>query len=239
MLFRMVNKNATERTQQNVSLCTTVFHLWSLGLALCLSFKIHINDLPGIQVNYCNFQAVAVDKQSARHSAWSGVVAWMLNHWSNCWNIQSSLTMLTMLLSVTSEEVHCLKLLISDISLRFSIVFSQLKFFFFFKDSFTKVYFTHSSSLWETMFPFESCHMCFHWCLPSCISPKPRTGTKRQLDALEPSEDIKPELTMKETEEVEVKRAKLPHNESPTKVPLKPDRGNAQLLFKFLNVVKH
>lgn len=44
---------------------------------------------------------------------------------------------------------------------------------------------------------------------------------------------------MKETEEVEVKRAKLPHNESPTKVPLKPDRGNAQLLFKFLNVVKH
>ncbi|XP_036970375.1 lysine-specific demethylase 4A [Acanthopagrus latus] len=65
--------------------------------------------------------------------------------------------------------------------------------------------------------------------IPEDRSPKPRTGTKRQLDALEPSEDIKPELTMKETEEVEVKRAKLPHNESPTKVPLKPDRDTVKI----------
>ncbi|KAM8746225.1 lysine-specific demethylase 4A isoform 2-T2 [Acanthopagrus schlegelii] len=65
--------------------------------------------------------------------------------------------------------------------------------------------------------------------IPEDRSPKPRTGTKRQLDALEPSEDIKPELTMKETEEVEVKRAKLPQNESPTKVPLKPDRDTVKI----------
>lgn len=43
---------------------------------------------------------------------------------------------------------------------------------------------------------------------------------------------------MKETEGVEVKRAKLPYKESPTKVPLKPDKGNAQFLLNFLNVVK-
>ncbi|XP_078115651.1 lysine-specific demethylase 4A isoform X4 [Sander vitreus] len=55
-------------------------------------------------------------------------------------------------------------------------------------------------------------------------SPKPQTGTKRQLEAIQASEDIKPELTMKEMEEVEPKKAKLSRKESPTKVPVKPDK---------------
>ncbi|XP_029988320.1 lysine-specific demethylase 4A [Sphaeramia orbicularis] len=55
-------------------------------------------------------------------------------------------------------------------------------------------------------------------------SPKPQTGTKRPLEAVESSEDIKPELTVKETEEVEPKKAKLSRKESPTKVPVKPEK---------------
>ncbi|XP_035508774.1 lysine-specific demethylase 4A-like [Morone saxatilis] len=61
-------------------------------------------------------------------------------------------------------------------------------------------------------------------------SPKPQTGTKRQLEAIKASEDIKPELTMKETEEVEPKKAKLSRKEPPTKVPIKPDKGTAQFV---------
>ncbi|XP_044056640.1 lysine-specific demethylase 4A isoform X3 [Siniperca chuatsi] len=55
-------------------------------------------------------------------------------------------------------------------------------------------------------------------------SPKPQAGTKRQLDAIEASEDIKPELTVKETEEVEPQKAKLSRKESLTKVPVKPEK---------------
>lgn len=55
-------------------------------------------------------------------------------------------------------------------------------------------------------------------------SPKPQTGTKRQLEAIEASEVIRPELTVLETEEVEPKKAKLSRKESPTKVPVKPDK---------------
>ncbi|XP_070764461.1 lysine-specific demethylase 4A [Enoplosus armatus] len=55
-------------------------------------------------------------------------------------------------------------------------------------------------------------------------SPKPQAGTKRQLEAIEASEDVKPELTAKETEEVEPQKAKLSRKESPTKVPVKPDK---------------
>ncbi|XP_010755159.1 lysine-specific demethylase 4A [Larimichthys crocea] len=54
-------------------------------------------------------------------------------------------------------------------------------------------------------------------------SPKPQAGTKRQLETVEASEDIKPDLTA-ETEEVEPKRVKLSRKESPTKVPVKPDK---------------
>ncbi|XP_031167528.1 lysine-specific demethylase 4A isoform X1 [Sander lucioperca] len=60
-------------------------------------------------------------------------------------------------------------------------------------------------------------------------SPKPQTGTKRQLEAIQASEDIKPELTMKETEEVEPKKAKLSRKESPTKVPVKPDKDTVKV----------
>ncbi|KAG7514118.1 lysine-specific demethylase 4A isoform X2 [Solea senegalensis] len=48
-----------------------------------------------------------------------------------------------------------------------------------------------------------------------------RTGTKRQLEV---AEDVKPEVTVKETEEVESKRAKLSRKESPAKVPVKPEK---------------
>lgn len=82
------------------------------------------------------------------------------------------------------------------------------------------------------MFPFESCRTCLHKCLP-CISLKPQTGTKRQLEAIEASEDIKPELTVKETEEVEPKKAKLSRKELLTKVPVKPDKGTAQFVDTF------
>ncbi|XP_032381679.1 lysine-specific demethylase 4A [Etheostoma spectabile] len=60
-------------------------------------------------------------------------------------------------------------------------------------------------------------------------SPKPQTGTKRQLEAIRASEDIKPELTMKETEEVEPKKAKLSRKESPAKVPVKPDKDTVKV----------
>ncbi|XP_078115650.1 lysine-specific demethylase 4A isoform X3 [Sander vitreus] len=60
-------------------------------------------------------------------------------------------------------------------------------------------------------------------------SPKPQTGTKRQLEAIQASEDIKPELTMKEMEEVEPKKAKLSRKESPTKVPVKPDKDTVKV----------
>ncbi|KAM7388822.1 hypothetical protein PAMP_024969 [Pampus punctatissimus] len=61
-------------------------------------------------------------------------------------------------------------------------------------------------------------------------SPKPQTGTKRQLQAVETSEDVKPDLTVKETEteEVEPKKAKLTCTESPTKVPVKPDKDKPE-----------
>ncbi|KAG8003233.1 Lysine-specific demethylase 4C [Nibea albiflora] len=59
-------------------------------------------------------------------------------------------------------------------------------------------------------------------------SPKPQAGTKRQLETVEASEDIKPDLTV-ETEEVEPKRVKLSRKESPTKVPVKPDKEKVKL----------
>ncbi|KAM7410686.1 hypothetical protein PAMA_001903 [Pampus argenteus] len=61
-------------------------------------------------------------------------------------------------------------------------------------------------------------------------SPKPQTGTKRQLQAVETSEDVKPDPTMTETEteEVEPKKAKLTCTESPTKVPVKPDKDKPE-----------
>ncbi|XP_029285098.1 lysine-specific demethylase 4A isoform X1 [Cottoperca gobio] len=60
-------------------------------------------------------------------------------------------------------------------------------------------------------------------------SIKPQTGTKRQLEAIEASEDIKPELTVEETEEVEPKKAKLSCKESSTKVPVKPDKDTVKV----------
>ncbi|XP_031733683.1 lysine-specific demethylase 4A isoform X2 [Anarrhichthys ocellatus] len=60
-------------------------------------------------------------------------------------------------------------------------------------------------------------------------SPKPQTGTKRQLESIEAFEDVKPELTVKDTrtEEVEPKKAKLSRKESPTKV--KPDKDTVKV----------
>ncbi|XP_071387125.1 lysine-specific demethylase 4A-like [Centroberyx affinis] len=55
-------------------------------------------------------------------------------------------------------------------------------------------------------------------------SPEPKTGTKRQYDAVEAPEDGNPELTERETGEVEQKKAKLTQKESPAKVPIKPDK---------------
>ncbi|XP_047442518.1 lysine-specific demethylase 4A [Mugil cephalus] len=55
-------------------------------------------------------------------------------------------------------------------------------------------------------------------------SPKPQTGTKRQLEAVEASEEVKPVPTVKDTEEMEPKKAKLTPEESPTKVAGKPDK---------------
>ncbi|XP_019936808.2 lysine-specific demethylase 4A isoform X1 [Paralichthys olivaceus] len=49
-------------------------------------------------------------------------------------------------------------------------------------------------------------------------SSRPQTGTKRQLEVAEDAE-VKPELIVKEAEEVEPKRAKLSRKESPTRVP--------------------
>lgn len=63
---------------------------------------------------------------------------------------------------------------------------------------------------------------CFHKRL-LCISPKPQTGTKRPLEAVEASEEVKPELPVKDIEEMEPK--KLTIKESPTKVAGKPDKG--------------
>ncbi|XP_041790844.1 lysine-specific demethylase 4A isoform X2 [Chelmon rostratus] len=60
-------------------------------------------------------------------------------------------------------------------------------------------------------------------------SPKPQPGKKRQLEAVEVSEDIKPEPTKRETEEVEPKRAKLSNKESPSKVPVKPDKDTGKV----------
>ncbi|XP_030582874.1 lysine-specific demethylase 4A isoform X1 [Archocentrus centrarchus] len=57
-------------------------------------------------------------------------------------------------------------------------------------------------------------------------SPEPQTGTKHQLEAVSSSEDIKPELPVKEMEpkEVEPKKAKLARKESPTKVASKSEK---------------
>ncbi|KAI3368672.1 hypothetical protein L3Q82_025400 [Scortum barcoo] len=63
----------------------------------------------------------------------------------------------------------------------------------------------------------------------SLMTLKPQTGTKRQLEAIETSEDIKPELTVKETEEVEPKKAKLSLKDFPTKVPVKPDKDTVKV----------
>ncbi|KAF3691368.1 Lysine-specific demethylase 4B [Channa argus] len=56
-------------------------------------------------------------------------------------------------------------------------------------------------------------------------SPKPQTVTKHQLEA---AEDVKPELTLQETDEVELKKAKLSPKGSPTKVSVKTDTGRVK-----------
>ncbi|XP_022046992.2 lysine-specific demethylase 4A isoform X1 [Acanthochromis polyacanthus] len=60
-------------------------------------------------------------------------------------------------------------------------------------------------------------------------SPKLETGTKRQLEAVEAAEDVKPEVTMKETDKVEPKNVKLLRKESPTKVTAKPDKETVKV----------
>ncbi|XP_047189185.1 lysine-specific demethylase 4A isoform X2 [Scophthalmus maximus] len=55
---------------------------------------------------------------------------------------------------------------------------------------------------------------------------RPQTGTKRQLEA---AEDVKPELIVMETEEVEPKRVRLSRRESPAKVPVKPDKDTVNI----------
>ncbi|KAK5906727.1 hypothetical protein CesoFtcFv8_004645 [Champsocephalus esox] len=60
-------------------------------------------------------------------------------------------------------------------------------------------------------------------------SPKPQTGTKRQLEANKASAGIKPELTTEETEDVEPKKAKLSRKEAPTKVSVKPNKDTVKV----------
>nr|XP_046246473.1 lysine-specific demethylase 4A isoform X2 [Scatophagus argus] len=59
-------------------------------------------------------------------------------------------------------------------------------------------------------------------------SPKPQPETKLQLEAIETCEDIKPEPA-KDDEEVEPKRAKLLHKESPPKIPLKAAKDTVKV----------
>lgn len=63
------------------------------------------------------------------------------------------------------------------------------------------------------------------------FSPEPQTGTKRQLEDDKSSEDIKPELPVKEVEpkevEVEPKKTKLARKESPAKVANKSEKGTS------------
>lgn len=68
-------------------------------------------------------------------------------------------------------------------------------------------------------------------CRPLCISIKPQTGTKRQLEAVEACEDTKPELTIKDDGEVETKRAKLSGKDSTTKLSVKPEKGTLYLIM--------
>ncbi|XP_035764103.1 lysine-specific demethylase 4A-like [Neolamprologus brichardi] len=78
-------------------------------------------------------------------------------------------------------------------------------------------------------------------------SPQPQTGTKRQLEAVKASEDVKPELPVVEVEpkevevepkevevepkelEVEPKKAKLSRKESPTKVTSKAEKDTVKV----------
>lgn len=57
--------------------------------------------------------------------------------------------------------------------------------------------------------------------LPSISS---KTGTECQLEAVEASEDVKPDLPEKEVDETEPKKAKL-SVESPTDIPVTPSEG--------------
>ncbi|XP_028259358.1 lysine-specific demethylase 4A [Parambassis ranga] len=61
------------------------------------------------------------------------------------------------------------------------------------------------------------------------ISSKPPTGTKRQLEAVEASEDVKPEPAVNETEEVEPKKPKLSRKEPPTKATGKPEKDSVKV----------
>ncbi|XP_070817134.1 lysine-specific demethylase 4A isoform X2 [Chaetodon trifascialis] len=64
--------------------------------------------------------------------------------------------------------------------------------------------------------------------IPDDKSSMPQTGTKRQLESVEAPEDVKPEPTVRETE-VEPKRPKLSRTESPSKVPVKPDKDTVKV----------
>ncbi|XP_075901294.1 lysine (K)-specific demethylase 4A, a isoform X2 [Nelusetta ayraudi] len=58
-------------------------------------------------------------------------------------------------------------------------------------------------------------------------SMKPQTGAKRQLEAVEPSEDDKAEVTPQEEGEVETKRAKLSCKDSAVTLSIKPEKKDA------------
>ncbi|XP_070687821.1 lysine-specific demethylase 4A isoform X2 [Pempheris klunzingeri] len=60
-------------------------------------------------------------------------------------------------------------------------------------------------------------------------SPRPHAGTKRQLETTEASAEMEPELTMKEPEEVEPKKAKLSRKESLTKAHVKTDKDTMKV----------
>lgn len=62
----------------------------------------------------------------------------------------------------------------------------------------------------------------FHPCLLS-FSSKTRTGTKRQLEAIKVCKDVKLEVTVNSSSDVESKRAKISAQGSPTKPPGKAD----------------
>lgn len=85
--------------------------------------------------------------------------------------------------------------------------------------------FTNKLPSWMSKLANECFHCqepLFHPCL-LCFSSKTHTGTKRQLEAIKVCKDVKLEVTVNSSSDVEPKRAKISAQGSPTKPPGKAD----------------